>query len=187
MPRAFIAIEIDDTSQKSLLKIQDELKDHHLEASWVKTANIHLTLRFLGEISNELVGKVSESLSQITPRYPVFEFEMSQVGAFPTTQSPRVVWVGCQDENNILTRIYQDIETNLTNLGIVPDDHKFSAHLTIGRIKSRKNTEQLKGFFDKNKDIRFGTQKVNVLTLFQSTLTPAGPIYNPLGKFPFRI
>lgn len=183
MSRLFVAVEIESALHDELAKVQNELKRLNLDIRWVATKNIHLTLRFLGEIEETRIDTIKKALNETASKYPVAEINLEELGAFPTANNPRVIWIGCKEKGNILTRFYTDLEQKLQAAGLAKDDHPFSPHLTLGRVKSRLRMDLLKTYLEQKKDIRLGTQKVPFLTLFQSTLMQTGPIYTSIAKF----
>lgn len=182
MPRLFIAIGFEDNLRKQLAGLQAELKQAQADVRWVASENIHLTLRFIGEVSEEAVPSIKDILKKTIENYRAFEIELKGVGAFPSVNNPRVIWIGCQDPTGQLFRIYQDIERSLIKLGLPGDDHKFSPHITLGRTKSTKNRDKLIKLIKLKQDYKVGRQKVKEITLFQSQLQPTGPIYTVLEQ-----
>ncbi len=178
-----MAVEIESALRYELANIQNELKRLNLDIRWVANENVHLTLRFLGEIEETRIDTIKKVLKETASKYPVAEINLEELGTFPTVNNPRVIWIGCKEKGNILTRFYTDLEQKLQDVGLEKDDHPFSPHLTLGRVKSRLRIDLLKTYLEQKKDIRLGTQQVPSLTLFQSTLMQTGPIYTRLEKF----
>ncbi|WP_268541446.1 RNA 2',3'-cyclic phosphodiesterase [Candidatus Nitrosotenuis cloacae] len=171
--RAFVAVEIADAGVlDSIKKLQDEIT---VDAKPVETKNMHFTLLFLGEISEETASKVSEQLRTI--RFSTFELSFEGVGAFPKPKFPRVIWVGiAKDGADKLVELARSVEQKLGSLGFRADK-PFKPHATIFRIKNSTDvTEQL----SRHAAAKLGTMMVSELKLKKSVLTPQGPIYSDL-------
>ena len=180
--RAFIAIELSDQARDELASLQSELRKAGADVKWVEPGNIHLTLRFLGNLGPEKVEEIKAVLSEIAAGSRPFELTMKGVGAFPGLGSPRVIWAGVGLGAAESERIAEAIETKLQAIGIPKEDRRFHPHITLGRVRSRKNCEKLRVIME---PIKFEAgSKINVdhLTLFSSQLTPRGSVYTPLFK-----
>jgi 2'-5' RNA ligase len=192
--RLFVAITLDEPIRRALVKAQDELRQSGADARWVEPANIHLTLRFLGELEDALVPKLSEALGNACAGHPAFSMDVTGLGAFPNVQrpprnnrdvvaTPRVVWAGCRELKPVLPALYRDIESAILTMGLPGDDKPFSAHITLGRVKSGKNVNKLATVIGNNSSKSFGLQAVKEVTLFASTLTSNGPIYKEVARY----
>lgn len=171
--RAFVAVEITDNEiLDSIRKVQDEIK---IAAKPVEVKNMHFTLLFLGEITEEMAGKVAEQLKTI--EFSPFSISFEGVGAFPKPRFARVVWIGIKEGADELVRLAKTVEEKLASLGFSADK-PFKPHATIFRIKGRAEdvTGQLSNHFATN----FGVQPVSEIKLKRSILTPQGPIYSDL-------
>ncbi|HXG74456.1 MAG TPA: RNA 2',3'-cyclic phosphodiesterase [Candidatus Nitrosotenuis sp.] len=173
--RAFVAVEITEESViDSIGKLQSSLK---IAAKPVELKNMHFTLLFLGEISEDMSQKVLAQLKTI--EFSSFEIGFEGVGAFPKASFPRVVWVGIDTGGaKHLVELAKSVEDKLAVLGFKPDK-PFKPHATIFRVKNKIGdiTPELSKFAG----AKFGTQKVSQIKLKQSVLTPNGPIYSDLG------
>jgi len=183
--RTFIAIELSDEVNSELAAIQEELKKASSDVKWVETANIHLTLKFLGDVDERKAGEIKSILDKIASEYKKFEMSLFKIGAFPKLDYPRVIWVGIDKNCATVEEMAQHIENECEKIGFKKEDRPFSAHLTLGRVRSPKNKEALK---DKIlsisvKPLNFNADKI---TLFQSTLTPKGSIYTVLHQSPLQ-
>ena len=156
---------------------------------WVKPENIHLTLKFLGEVTDEHIDKVKEALDRIAAGLKPFDISLSNLGAFPKLDFAKVVWVGIEKGKQATEDIAGKIEIELEKLGFAKEGREFSAHLTIGRVRSGKNKEELKKQVlsaHSSELIAHSQQPVNTIILYQSTLTPRGPIYTALHTSTFN-
>lgn len=186
--RAFIAIELPEEIRTILSSIQDKLKQTHADVKWVKPENIHLTLKFLGEIEQDLVKKIQSILAEITQENASFSLYLSHLGAFPKPQYPRVIWIGVTNDQTVI-KIAEHLEKELLKIGLPAESRPFSTHITLGRVRSGLNrkllTEKIE-FLNKEFASPPPEFKVLSLTLFKSTLTPQGPIYEIISSHPLK-
>jgi 2'-5' RNA ligase len=183
--RAFIAIELPREIKDSLVQLQDKLKSSSADVKWVEPNNIHLTLKFLGEIEDERLGRINSILENIAENKIPFHASISSIGAFPRISSPRVIWAGIDEGDKETKEIVKILEERIEKLGIPKEDRAFSSHITIGRRRSGLNIDKLsqslktlENDFAK-RNLGFNVTKI---TLFNSTLTPKGPIYEVLKE-----
>lgn len=184
--RAFIAIELPEEIRNILSRIQDELGQTRADVKWVKPKNIHLTLKFLGEIEQDLVKKIQAILEQIAQKNSSFSLRLSNLGAFPKLQYARVVWFSISNDQPVLN-IAKDLETELLKIDLPAESRTFSSHITLGRVRSGLNRKALVERIEslnKNFSSPQPEFKVLSLTLFKSTLTPQGPIYESIFNCP---
>ena len=171
--RIFVAIEVSDKDVlNSIHKIQTEL---NIKAKPVELHNMHFTVQFLGEVSEEMVGKISDALNNID--FSSFSISFASIGVFPKPNSPRVIWIGTDDGVNELEKLAEMIRSKLSHLGFDPDK-KFKPHVTIFRVKNK--IEDLSSKLEKFSSYSFGKQLVSEIKLKKSELTPNGPIYTDL-------
>lgn len=183
--RAFIAIPLTEQVHQELAHLQDKLRKSNADVKWVEPSNIHLTLKFIGEIDEEQVEKIKASLDEIAKNRHCFDIHLAKVGAFPKISYPRVVWAGIDEGYEECKTLAKSVEDTMERLGFKKEERDFSPHLTLGRVRSSKNKAQLMACLEKEKDfVSPGKVSVSKIILFQSTLTPKGPVYAPLKKFP---
>lgn len=179
--RLFIAMELSPEIQNQLSQIQKQLKSSGADVKWVKPENIHLTLKFLGETKTSLVENIEKNLQETAEHFEKFEFQLNELGAFPRIQSPRVIWVNAFEPMGIIAKIVSILEEKLEKLGFAKECREFTPHITIGRVRSSDARFNLVEKLKQEKINQPQIQKVNKLTLFKSTLTPSGPIYEILN------
>lgn len=182
--RAFIAVDIPSAVKDEIGKLQKELmREVRSSVKWVAAANIHITLRFLGEVPEEKI----EQLCQVLPKggrgVNPFKIIIKKLGVFPNLSRPRVIWVGMESQGNQMEQLYSQIETLARDLGFTPEKRTFSPHLTIGRIKQLKDYTEWVKSIGKREGLFFGETTVECFYLFQSILKPQGPEYRKLKKF----
>lgn len=180
--RTFIAIELSEEIKTVLTQIQSYLKYAGADVKWVEKDNIHLTLKFLGEINDKKCEKVKSALAEIAKSAKSFEISLKDIGTFPQIDSPRVIWVGLDKGAKESTELALKIDEALSKIGFDKEPRPFAAHLTIGRVRSPENKEELKEKIQSyaKHDLTPHTQFISSLILFQSTLTPKGSIYTKL-------
>jgi len=171
--RAFVAIEVNNKDVlNSIHKIQAEL---NIKAKPVELHNMHFTVQFLGEVSEEMIGKISDALNSI--EFSAFSISFASIGVFPKPNFPRVIWIGTNDGVNELENLAEMLRFKLSHLGFSPDK-KFKPHVTIFRVKNK--IEDLSSKLEKFSSCSFGKQLVSEIKLKKSELTYQGPIYTDL-------
>lgn len=177
MVRCFIAVEICAEVRDALAPLLRELAACG-GVNAVAPHNMHITLKFLGEIEDEKIEATKGALSGI--KFPAFDARFSGVGAFPNERSARVVWIATQSAE--LPRLAALVEDALAPLGFAREARGFSAHLTLGRV--RKQSPALRQFLQRHASADFGSCRIGALLLKKSTLTPEGPVYETLAEYP---
>jgi 2'-5' RNA ligase len=180
--RSFLAFDIEsDVVLNRLSSAQNLLVQTGADVKLVEPQNIHITIRFLGNITLALIEKIFEGMKKV--QFTPFNVQIKGLGAFPNPNYSRVVWAGITTGAGQLKSIFSQLEPCLRGLGFVPDHRGFSPHLTIARVRSGRNKQQLAEFITKNANYEFGVFTVKCLRLKKSTLTPNGPIYSTLREF----
>ena len=146
----------------------------------VEAENVHLTLKFLGEIPEARAMEVAGTVREMS--FSPFSFKVEEVGVFPSASRPNVVWAGITDGVAELSRVFQDLETRLSGLGFERERRRFSPHLTICRVRSGRNRAQLVAEIEGLRDMVFGSVNVDRVTLKKSVLTRQGPVYSTLAE-----
>jgi 2'-5' RNA ligase len=180
--RCFIAFDIDNPAVRNkLAKAQALVVQTGADVKLVETENIHVTMRFLGDVSAGMVDKVFDEMKQV--QFVPFNIQLKGVGVFPSLSYPRVVWAGIAEGTNELRSIFEQLEQRLRGLGFAADEHGFSPHLTIARVRSARNKAQLADFVKENAELDFGAIRAECLRLKRSVLSPRGPTYSTLREF----
>jgi len=183
--RAFIAIELPANITDALKNIQDSLKDEMNKVAWVKPENIHLTIRFLGDIETCKIDSIAGLLEGAAVKTHSFDISVKGVGGFPTIDNPRVVWVGIEDNKNVLP-LYNNLEEGLESLGLKKEERSFKPHLTLGRVKFLSDKKLFKKRIEKYNNINLGQFAAEGICLFQSTLTPNSAVYVKLKEYKLK-
>ena len=181
--RTFICIDVSESIKSQLAALQDELRKLDASVSWVKPANVHLTLKFLGDVPAAKLPKVIEAVRRASDSCSRFEVEASGAGCFPSPRKPNVLWVGLVHLPDALLSLQRNLEVALEAEGFARETKPFKPHLTIGRIRQPRNaqivaTELLKRGFATE---CFPADEVIVM---RSDLTPRGALYTPLATIP---
>jgi 2'-5' RNA ligase len=184
MIRAFLAIDLPDTLRPGLSQVQGELKRSRAEVRWVPPGNIHLTLKFFGNVPEDDLIALAQAAREAAAQEEPFQLQVTIAGAFPSPKAPRVVWLGLGGEVLPLTRLYQRLEKGFAVLGYLPEGRAFHPHLTLGRVKSPVNRAKLASLLARLAPLDWPPFTVKELTLFQSVLSPQGSKYTPLAVIP---
>ncbi len=184
--RAFIAINLDPEIRGYLSSLQQNLNldAAKVKVNWVEEKNLHLTLKFLGNISPSQIELIEIELKKITSQYPSFFIKLlPEIGVFPSYKMPRVIWVGIKEGAAELTEIYNLVETRLYKKGFPRESKNFSTHITLGRVKYLKDKDSLIRSL-KSIHLDSFSQKVKSIELMESKLTPQGPLYGIIRQYP---
>jgi 2'-5' RNA ligase len=178
--RTFLAVEIPESVRKVIHDlIQIEAKKE-LPIKWVKFENLHITLKFLGEIEENNKSKMAPAIAEICQKHSPFSVQLAGLGCFPNPRNPRVVWVGVKQGGEELCTIAADLEEELARFGF-KEEKRFHPHLTIGRIKKFCKVDDIL-----TKSVSTDVFRVNSIVFFKSTLKPDGPIYEKLDRYTLR-
>jgi 2'-5' RNA ligase len=178
--RVFIAVSFNQKLIIEFKKLQDQFKQLDLNASWVKPENIHLTLKFLGEVEINQVSQIFDPLHKTALAFSSFNLRLSSLGIFPNWNRPRIFWIGLEDKEEIFKKLKKRLELELFNVGFPRDMKSFSPHLTLARLRSASNKNLLKKEIEKLSVPLDHLIKVSEIKLFQSSLTPEGTEYAKL-------
>ncbi len=176
--RAFIAVDLPENIRESLVQVEKQLDSDAAKIKWVEKDNLHLTVKFLGEISDEQAEKIKHALSKI--KFEQQTVSISETGVFPSEDYIKVIWVGIRPNEQII-ELHKNIESALTGLGIKKDTRKFEAHITLGRVRFVKDKPRLVKSI-KSADVKTDEFTISSFKLKKSTLTEKGPIYEDIKK-----
>ncbi|MGE5219786.1 MAG: RNA 2',3'-cyclic phosphodiesterase [Chloroflexota bacterium] len=179
MVRAFIAIELDPEVVKKIRQTIDDLKSRIRGVRWSPAANLHLTVKFLGDVAEGQIDAIGEALAGALRPFPRFTINAKGLGVFPDLRRPRILWVGLMGEQ--LAALAASVELSLLPLGFAPESRNFAPHLTIGRWRQLDRPPRtLKQELEVWRDCEFGHSTVEQVVLFQSVLKPEGAVYSRL-------
>ncbi len=189
--RAFFCIELEDELKGKLDAITQALKRRcAARVSWVRQENLHITLKFLGEIAPEQVGPLRAAAEQVVDGLEPFEILLDRLGAFPELARPRVIWVGSSSPPPQIQKLHEALERELEGLGFPREGKPYTPHVTLGRVKERPGAgaavaelaERLRAV----EPFQFSA-RASGLTLMESQLAPQGSIYRPIFRLEFSI
>lgn len=182
--RSFISMDVDSKELLDKIKVfQTNLKNSACPMKLVEKENLHLTLKFLGEIGESSYKRIVESLSPTLSDFSSFEINLKGTGFFPSISDLRVIWIGMNAPE--IVYIQKEIDDTLMTMGF-REDRKFVPHLTVSRVKSSLNKKSLLNVLDEYRDHDFGSQMITKINFKKSTLTPEGPIYETLKEFKLK-
>lgn len=181
--RCFIAAELSETVQAVLRDIEQEMKKTGADIRWVRPENIHLTLKFLGDIEGKNTGKIIEKIKGICGRYAQFTIRLSGMGVFPGEKSPRVVWVGIKG-NDTLAGLQDGIDMAMEEMGFEREGRGFTAHLTLGRMRSSRGREHIVRAVRMYEGVNLGEMDITFISLMRSDLHPEGARYTSIARVP---
>jgi len=182
--RTFIAIELPKHVQSGLKNLQEEIKEYRIKITWTRPENIHLTLKFLGDIKPEMVPSIGRIIETAARECPSMELSSKAIGFFPSVKRPRVLWTGIYGQTEALAGLYKKLEVGLSALGFPMEPRTFTAHLTLGRFKGGGTAELFIDMMKKFQDVSTDTFIADSLILFKSKLLPSGPVYSKLLSVP---
>ena len=183
--RAFIAVELPKDLKKELAALEMLLKNNGPSVvKWVDPASIHITLKFLGEISTDKVEKLIQAMDEAVKGTAPFQLEVRKLGAFPAPDRPQVIWVGVKGEVDKITRLQQSIEASCERLGFSRENRAFTPHLTLGRVRDEARPNERQRLGKQLMETSFTSLhnvEVTEINLLKSQLTPAGAIHTIIG------
>jgi len=194
--RLFVALDIDDTIRRRSTRFLDDMREFAPEARWVRPASLHLTLKFIGESSDEEAEKIKQTLGAISGAS--LEMNFGGCGFFPDARAPRVFWIGIQADSE-LAALAATIDERLSSLNIPKEQHAFNPHLTLARGSRGSGSPRWRKGDGANRTFQrlqeklavspapeFGTMTSREFFLYESQLSPGGSKYTKLAKFGLR-
>ena len=188
--RAFIAVDLTEELHLKLEEFSNSLNEQleQMPIRWVPARNIHLTLKFLGDVSEKNVAMITEILHAEASNHKAFEISIGGFGVFPNSSRPRVLWVGIEAPDE-LQNLQRRIEAEAARLGYAPDQREFSPHLTLGRVSRNATPQEVRQISEvlrKQKLGFLGAARITDIHLFRSDLKPGGAVYTNLYSAPLN-
>jgi len=179
--RLFIAVDLNSQNRDALAELQTRLKKADTDVKWIEPKNIHLTLKFLGEVTEENIPKIISAIKESIQGIQPFSLEIINLGVFPSLEYPRVIWAGIEKGKEDLKKLAERVEEAMLKLKFPKEKRGFSEHLTLGRVRSNKNKNNL---IQQLSQASFPALRQDIVSviLYQSNLTSQGPIYEKLGE-----
>ena len=194
--RTFVAIELEDSLCRRVAGLIDRLRPYAPSARWVEEESLHVTLLFLGELSDQEVAEACSNAEWAARANAPFSMRLAGAGAFPDLARPRALWLGISEGAEPLKRLHEDLDDSLGHMVAKRDNRPFLPHLTLARLNSRSTggrgnrggpsphlAEVLTGLLDYDA----GSQQVDAITVFSSELRREGPEYHVLARCPLGI
>ena len=181
MIRLFIALKIEDDIKQKFNAIINDFKTKGGNIKWVDTRNMHITLKFLGNTDSNLVENISHLMEKSVSGFNLIQSDFTMLGGFPNLRKPKVIWVDLEKNRNQIIELANKIHDALEDLQINHSEKEFKPHLTLGRVKSY---EELQNLTDYLATYKFETiaSSFNKVQLIQSTLTQRGPLYKTIKE-----
>lgn len=183
--RTFISIELTDKIKDNIEKVISRLKEQLAPINWVEKKNLHVTLKFLGNVEENDLGSLEDCVKQCTKGFKPFELSFAGIGAFPDLKHPRVLWIGTDVGGDKAKELADNVECEVSKKGFREEERDFSPHLTIGGIKGKIDLAPLEGFISQHKDTGFGSVTVDRISIMKSTLKRTGPVYEEIKQISF--
>lgn len=186
--RLFVALEIPAAVRENLATLVKELSALSSQVPgkrphWVRPENLHVTLKFIGEVANAKLEGIRGALSEVRSSAPV-EMDFRGLGFFPNDKHPRVLWAGLNASTN-LAALVANIDRALETQGIALEQRAFAPHLTLARFEPPGMHEKLRAAIQKSAELEFGSCQASEFRLIESKLKPSGAEYTALASFPF--
>lgn len=181
--RIFTGITLNDEVRGKILEELRSFKDIGTSIRWTEAKNIHLTVKFIGEVDEGRAARIAAALAAMRIPVAPFQLRIRGFGKFPAGDDLHIFWAGIEDSPPLLA-LFNAIESVLAPLGVEAETRPFHPHLTLGRNKSRYHFAALFARLAAKSDLFLGACPVHAFQLMRSDLTPAGPIYNVLQEMP---
>lgn len=179
--RIFIAVNFPVEIKQAINSIIDKIKNSEPNIKWVDLDNTHITLAFLGWVTEKEIARATVILKQISKNFKIFKINLGNIGFFPSINTARVVWIGSGENLNILN-IQNNLNKQLTISGLKTEDRLFTPHLTIGRVKKDKKIKNTDKILAISKKIDIGEVIVSNIDIMESVLKKSGPEYKLLFR-----
>ena len=179
--RIFIALELPEEVKKEILKIQRRLVIKDAKIRWMSKENTHLTLKFLGGVEESLMPNIYETMDRASKSLNSFQLNLSNAGLFPNRGRPKIIWAGIGGSTSELESLAEKCDFAMHRIGFERENRKFKPHVTIGRIKSLSDAEDLSQRLNDLEvgPIEFKAAKINII---KSDLTSSGAVYTLLNS-----
>jgi len=180
--RAFLAVKLSENIINDIKNLQEELKKYTIKGRWTNKDNLHITLKFFGEINEEQVSKIRETINDISANFKSFYIRLNKIGCFEGKDNIRVLWVDVKNDNNLIL-LHDAIETELSKAGFKKDDRKFKTHITVARdIILKKSIEEINNLYKLDSDYF----AVSNIYLMDSKLENNRRVYKAIFDVPLK-
>jgi RNA 2',3'-cyclic 3'-phosphodiesterase len=181
--RTFVAVEISSEMRTKATRLINQLSRSSANVKWVEPRNLHLTLKFLGQVEVLEMPEVCRAVAEAVAELPPFDLTGAGAGAFPNADRPRTLWLGVSEGTDEMVALHDAVETRLADLGFRREQRRFRPHLTIGRVRnsSPAGIRELAELLEEQREFVGGSCDVSEVVVFASETGPAGPTYDPLS------
>jgi 2'-5' RNA ligase len=183
--RAFIAIEMSPEIRAELAKRIESLRRAAGSVKWVEPHNIHMTLKFLGSVPDDLVPRIVERARECCAATPPCDLDIKGAGAFPDLGRPRVIFVDAEDRPPVLAELAGRLNEAMCDFGVEPEEREFKRHITLGRVREPRPAPKLAVELRSLQDVPFGRARIAEAVFMKSDLTPRGPVYSVIERLTF--
>jgi 2'-5' RNA ligase len=188
--RLFVAVDLPEEIKHQVNTVLHDLatmaRKQQAEIKWVKLEQLHFTLKFLGECADEQLPSLTQALEAAVQGITPYPIEIGGLGTFPEQGFLRILWLGLREGDAAMHNLAVRVEAACTPLGFAPEERPFSAHLTLGRVKSCKHPDRIRAFLETSSEQTLGQVTVDAITLMRSVLSSSGPTYTVLKTFPLQ-
>ena len=181
--RSFVAVPLDSQLSGLIASSAGALRESGADVKWVEARNLHFTLKFLGEIPEPRISAAKRGIERALNGRSSFGISLKGIGVFPSSDSPRVVWIGVSDGAETLVDLAGAVESEMEREGFARDRRGFTPHLTLGRVRGSRGLGALKAAVEHLRDADFGAMRVDSVFLMMSRLSPGGPTYTAIDKW----
>ena len=182
--RSFIAIELPEAVHRRLAALQERLRPQARGISWTRPEQIHLTLKFLGEVPDADVPRAVETARNVARQHGPFDLTVAGAGCFPPHGPARILWVGIPSPPADLLTCQKNLQKSFAAIGFTPENRPFHPHLTLARVKDPRAGQDARATVERAADFHAGSFRAAELVFFQSVLQRTGPVYTPMARLP---
>jgi 2'-5' RNA ligase len=179
--RLFVAIELSERNRSRLAQVQESLRHQCHGVKWIPSHQLHMTVKFLGDVPDAKVPEVSAALNRAAFSATVCTMELQGAGCFPPKGPARIVWTGAAEPTGALTKLVDAVESELSQIQFPRERRPFSPHITIGRVRNDDSDGRIRAAVD-SASYKSTTQDVKKITLMSSVLSPKGPTYAAVSR-----
>ena len=185
--RTFIAVRLPAETRRRLAEVEKQLVASGADVKWVAEESFHVTLKFLGYVEPKRLDAITRAVESATDGAASFDANLSGVGAFPKASRPSVVWAGITAGSEEFKALAERVEVALERIGFAREPRPFSAHVTVGRVKSAKNLDRLQETIERLREEDVDSFRVEGVSVMRSDLRPTGPVYTEIADCKLQI
>jgi len=188
--RLFLAANVSDEQRQALGQLIENLakgiRFTRAHPAWVKPENIHLTLKFLGDVEETRIESIAKALGTAITHVQPIPFDIAKLGVFPDAQAPRVLWIGIDQGRSRIADLAGTIENAMARIGFPRERRAFHPHLTLARIKAVRGVGEMMDVVESHRRAHLPAARIHAVTLYRSTLRPEGAVYSVVREWPLR-